>query len=72
MYDGIFETIFDCVGEERCAYARFYVEPHDANDECTCRRGGGSCVNLNARRAALEALRTAIAAELQQMREEAL
>jgi DNA-directed RNA polymerase subunit L len=68
LYDGDFFAGYDCVGEH-CTLARFYVEPPAEDDECVFVRNGGGCTHPHAQRAALEALREAITAELKQFEE---
>lgn len=57
MYDGQLDTIFECVGVDKCAYARFYTNPPEPDEECSCCRPGMSCANAAAVKPTLERLR---------------
>lgn len=65
LYDGDFTVCYDCVGEERCKLAIYYVEPPTDDDECTKRRSC-NCVHPWMVKSALEALRDRLNQELKQ------
>ena len=70
LYEGQLDINFDCIGTDKCAYARFYVEPPGPDDECAFSRCGGSCTHGPAQKAALEQLREKITEELKRMETE--
>ena len=66
LYEGQYDLGFECVGASKCAHARFYVEPPEPDDECSC-QANGACNNMQARKASLELMSRVITANLAEM-----
>lgn len=56
IYEEELSTCFDCCGKDKCAHARFYAEPPSPDDECAFCKGGFTCTNAPAQKAALTEL----------------
>ena len=65
LYEGSFDVCFDCVGTDKCAHARFHLEPPDPEDECAFVHHGG-CTHAPARKAALKLISEKIAEALEE------
>jgi len=65
LYDGDFSASYDCIEQDRCKLAMFFVSPPEPEDECL-KKHGCQCTHPMAARNALIALRDRITEELEQ------
>ena len=66
IYEGRFDTNFDCPGVEVCKFALCQEMPPTGDEEC-CFREYGSCRRPVAQHAALDELRKKITRELKKL-----
>ena len=64
FYGGELDVIFECPG--CCAFARFFTEPPEADDNCAFLRSGAGCGQMSARMVALTALHKRIGKEIEE------
>jgi len=65
LYDGSFSVSYDCVDQDKCKLALFFVTPPDPDDDCV-KKQSCQCTHPIAARNALIALRDRITVELEQ------
>jgi hypothetical protein len=67
VYDGVLDTAFDCIGEDKCGYAEYYTQPPEPGAECAAKHNT-NCFSSRAQQATLADLRDRLNVLLQEER----